>query len=177
MSPVRCAEVRPLLEGLVDSELDTAHAAILRDHLAQCADCRLQHQEAVSIPNRLRALKAPEPPPELVISVLSAVAAVRAGEQSRGRLIWKPVVAEVLLSAVIGWYISGFAGLGSITTATFGELAQLFGWSSGAAALPTAPSSDLVLVLACLSLIAVTAYHLMLIARTSIPPPSGRHAA
>ena len=177
MKPLLCAEVRPLLEGFVDQDLDTAQSAALREHLAGCTDCRWQQEEALSIPSRLRALRAPEPPPLLLASVMNAVSAVRAGEIQASRLIWKPVVAEVILSAIIGWYVSGFAGIGSLTNATFGELEQLFGWSSGAAALPAAPSADLLLVLACLSLIGVTAYHLMLIARTSSGRKSTRRTA
>ena len=177
MNELRCPEVRPLLESLIDLELDAAQAQAVRDHLGSCVDCRAQQEEAASIPSRLRALRAPEPPAELVASVMGAIGAVRAQEAVRNRLIWKPVVAEVMLSAIIGWYISGFAGLGRITSATFGELAQLFGWSSGAAALPAAPSADLLLVLACLSLIGVTAYHLMLIARGSVGRESDRRTA
>ena len=167
MSDLRCAEVRPLIEEFVDLGLDPALAASVRAHLLECDDCRRQQEEALSLPSRLRALVAPEPPAELLASVMTAVGAIRALEGSRRRVIWKPVVAEALLSAIIGWYISGFAGLGTITNATLGELGQLFGWGSGASALPAAPSADLVLVLACLSLIGVTAYHLMLIARST----------
>jgi len=177
MSSLGCTDVRPLLEGFVDLELDADRSGAVREHLAGCTDCRKQQEEPLSIPSRLRALRDPEPPAELLASVLSAVSAIEVREEARGRLIWKPVVAEVILSAIIGWYISGFAGLGSITNATFGELAQLFGWSSGAAALPAAPSADLLLVLACLSLIGVTAYHLMLIARSSGRRESGRRVA
>lgn len=167
MNAPGCTDVRPLLEAFVDLELDGVQSSAVREHLALCADCRLQQEEALSIPTRLRALPAPEPPAKFLASVMSAVGSIDGQEEARRKLIWRPVVAEVILSAIIGWYISGFAGLGSLTTATFGELAQLFGWSSGAAALPAAPSADLVLVLACLSLIGVTAYHLMLIARSS----------
>ena len=163
----RCRDVRPLLEDFVDGNLEAATVTRIRTHLAGCVDCRGQHEEAVSIPVRMRALRAPEPPAELLPAVLAAVAAVDAHEGQRGRIFWKPVLGEVLLSAVIGWYISGFAGLGAVTNATFGELGQLLGWTSGSTALPPAPSADLVVVLACLSLIAVTTYHLMLIARSN----------
>lgn len=174
MTPTRCAEVRPLLEDHVDNRLGPDAAALVRAHLAGCADCRREHEEAISIPSRLRALRAPEPPPALLTSVMSAVETIRETEARRGTIFWKPAVAEAILSAIIGWYISGFAGLGALTSTTLGELGQLFGWTFGSTALPPAPSADLVVVLACLSLIGVTTYHLMLIARSSGPRQRSR---
>jgi anti-sigma factor RsiW len=162
-----CGQNRPLLEPFVDGLLDEENAASVRAHLKDCADCRVQHREAVSIPSRLRALRSPEPPGDLVANVMRSVASHRAP-----RFAWGPVVLEVLLSALIGWYVSGFAGLADLASITSGELAQVLGWGTGSAQLPAAPSAPALLFLACVALLGVTIYHLALIVRRGDDQPA-----
>ena len=170
MTQLTCGQARPLLEPYVDGSLDGETAAAVRSHLAGCADCQNQHLEAVSIPARLRALTAPEPPADLLPSVMAAVARVR-----RPRFAWGPLILEIGLCGLIAWYLSGLAGLSALFSYTSGELSDVVGWGLGTTQLPAAPSLDLLLVLACLALVTVTGYHLALIIGAT-SEPSGRRA-
>ena len=65
MTALACARVRVLLETYVDGDLaqnDPETARAVREHLITCADCRRQHQQAVSLPFRMKALRSPAPP-------------------------------------------------------------------------------------------------------------------
>ena len=159
-----CARVRVLLEAYADGELaasDTALATAVRDHLAGCADCRRQHDQAVSLPFRLKALTAPEPPRHLVASVMAAVAPERAAY----RRSWMLVVPEVLLTSFILWYVSGLDGLASIASGIFNDLQGLAGWSAGIGSLPDVPGVDVLLLAALIALTAIAGYHLSLFVR------------
>ena len=164
MSRLACARVRVLLEAYADGELAGSNpdvAAAVRDHLAGCADCRRQHEQAVSLPFRLKALTAPEPHRNLVASVMAAVAP----ERTAYRRSWMLVVPEVILSAFILWYVSGLDGLGSIASGIFNDLQSLAGWSAGIGQLPDVPGVDVLLLVALIALTAIAAYHLSLLVR------------
>ena len=159
-----CARVRVLLESYADGELaaaDPALAGAVRDHLAGCADCRRQHEQAISLPFRLRALTSPPPRDTLVREVMRAVAPSRAGY----RRAWTLLAPEAVLAAFILWYLSGLDGLGSIASGIFGDLQGLAGWGSGAGPLPIVPPVDVLLLLALIALTAITAYHLSILIR------------
>ena len=152
------------MESLVDGELareDPALAAGVREHLGGCADCRRQHEQAVSLPFRLRALTSPAPRPTLVAGVMAAVAPAR----SRDRRAWTLLAPEAVLVSFILWYLSGLEGLGTIASGIFGDLQGLAGWGSGAGPLPTVPPVDVVLLVALIVLTAVAAYHLSILIR------------
>lgn len=162
--PLACARVRVLLESYVDGELaqgDPQTARDVRDHLAGCADCRRQHDQAVSLPFRLKALTSPAPRPTLVKGVLAAVAPVQAND----RRAWTLLAPEAVLASFILWYLSGLDGLGTIASGIFGDLQGLAGWGSGAGPLPTVPPVDVVLLVALIVLTAVAAYHLSILIR------------
>jgi anti-sigma factor RsiW len=159
-----CARVRVLLESYVDGELaqdDPQSARDMRDHLATCADCRRQHEQAVSLPFRLKALTSPVPRPTLVKGVIGAVAPAR----SQDRRAWTLLAPEAVLVSFILWYLSGFDGLGTIASGIFGDLQGLAGWGSGAGPLPTVPPVDVVLLVALIALTAIAAYHLSILIR------------
>ena len=101
-----CARVRVLLEPYVDGDLtrdDALLAVAVRQHLAGCADCHRQHDQAMSLPFRLKALSSPPP----------------------------PVLPEGALAAFILWYLSGLDGLSSIASGVFDDLQSLAGWAPG----------------------------------------------
>ena len=159
-----CARVRVLLESYVDGELagdDARLAAAVRDHLAGCEDCRRQHDQARSIPFRLKALTSPGPRPSLVHDVMRSVAPVRVAD----RRAWTLLAPEGVLVAFILWYMSGLDGLGSIASGIFGDLQGLAGWGSGSGPLPSVPPVDVLLLISLIALTAIAGYHLWILVR------------
>jgi predicted anti-sigma-YlaC factor YlaD len=165
-APLACARVRVLVEAYVDGELATTDpqtADQVRAHLITCGDCRRQHQQAASLPFRLKALRSPAPPASLVANVLQSVAPVRRTTQRA----WTLLAPEALLVAFILWYLSGLDGLASFATGTLSDLQGLAGWGAGAAPLPTLPAADVLLLGALIALTAIAAYHVSVLARLS----------
>jgi predicted anti-sigma-YlaC factor YlaD len=153
---ITCARVRVLLEPYLDGELSKQDAAQVRAHLATCADCRRQHDQAMSLPFRMKALGSPAPRPSLVADVMRAVGAERDGY---GRS-WTLLLPEAALTAFILWYLSGLDGLGSIASGIFNDLVSL-----GSGSLPRVPQVDVLLLVALIALMAVAAYHLSVLVR------------
>jgi predicted anti-sigma-YlaC factor YlaD len=165
-APFACARVRVLLEAYVDGDLaitDPKAAAQMHAHLVTCDDCRRQHDQAVSLPFRLKALAAPTPPASLVAGVMHSIAPVR----RTSRRAWTLLAPEGLLVAFIFWYLSGLDGLASLTAGTWSDLQTLAGWGVGTAPLPSIPVADVFLLAALIALTALAAYHLSVLARLS----------
>ncbi|HET7339532.1 MAG TPA: zf-HC2 domain-containing protein [Candidatus Dormibacteraeota bacterium] len=167
-NPLACARVRVLLEPFVDGDLDANVAEQVRRHLVTCAECRRQHDQAISLPFRLKALSSPAPRASFAQDVMRAVAPAR----SMDRQVWTLLAPEALLAGFILWYLSGLEGLSSIASGTFNDLLGLAGGS-----LPSVPPVDVVLVIALIALTCIAGYHLSLLIRvapTSLQ--SRRHA-
>jgi Putative zinc-finger len=160
-SDLGCARVRVLMEPYVDGELDAELVVGLREHVAGCAECRRQHQQATSLPFRLRALAGPSPGETLVADVMRAVAPSRAV----GRSAWTLLAPEAVLVTFILWYLSGIDGLSSIASGIFGDLQGLAGWGSGSGPLPSVPPVDVLLLIALIALTAIAGYHLSILIR------------
>jgi predicted anti-sigma-YlaC factor YlaD len=159
-----CARVRVLLESYVDGDLgrdDPTLAGAVREHLGGCIDCRRQHEQAVSLPFRLKALTSPAPHSTLVAEVMSAVGQTRQGY----RRAWTLLAPEAVLVSFILWYLSGFDGLSSIASGIFGDLGGLVGWGSGTGQLPSVPPVDVLLLVALIALTAIAGYHLSILVR------------
>jgi predicted anti-sigma-YlaC factor YlaD len=164
MSPLACARVRVLLEAYVDGDLalgDPASARALREHLTTCADCRPQHEQAVSLPFRMKALRAPSPPEGLIAGVMAAIAP----HPQASRRAWGLLIPEALLGAFILWYLSGLDGLSALAAGGWSDLQGLAIWGSGAAPLPTIPVADVLLLGALIALTAIAAYHLSVLTK------------
>ena len=174
--PLTCARVRVLLESCVDGDLareDATTAAAVRDHLATCADCRRQHEQAASLPFRLKALSSPKPPASLVGAVMQSITP----EPAIARRAWILVLPEAVLATFILWYLSGLDGLSSIASGTLGDLQTLAGWGAGTTDLPRVPPVDVILVVALIALTAVAAYHLSILVRIAPSALPTRRAA
>ena len=169
MTALACARVRVLLESYVDGDLaynDPPLATTVREHLSECADCRRQHHQAVSLPFRLKALMSPTPQPSLVADVMRSVGT----EPASYRRSWMLVVPEAILAAFVLWYLSGLDGLGSIASGIVTDLQGLAGWGAGVGDLPSIPRVDLLLLIALIALTAIAGYHLSVLIRlASIP--------
>lgn len=165
-----CALARELLEPYIDGELDRRRAAGVRAHLELCDRCRAHHAEAVSLPPRLAALPAPEPPATLIAGVLRRVRDGRIGPLR----LWGPLAAEALLVLVALWYGSGVGGLLLFLSRTAADIGALLSWGTGDASLPTPTVGDLFLLLIDGLLVAVTLYHLTLLHRAAASPEQSR---
>jgi anti-sigma factor RsiW len=166
-----CARARVLIESYVDGELAAADpdlASRMKLHLAGCEDCRRQYQEAVSLPFRLKALRAPAPPPSLLGNVMNAVKPARV----ESRRAWTLLIPEAALVAFIVWYLSGLDGLASVASGTVSDLQVLLNWGVGAAQAPSIPVADVFLLAALIALAITAAYHLSILSR--LAPPSLR---
>jgi predicted anti-sigma-YlaC factor YlaD len=177
-SALACARVRVLIEAYVDGALATADpnaADQVRAHLASCEDCRRQHEQAVSIPFRLKALRAPAPPASLIANVMASISPV----QKSSRRAWTLLIPEAVLVAFIIWSLSGLEGLASLATATLTDLQALAGWGAGSADLPSVPVADVLLLGALIALAATAAYHVSVLAQLSdsVTPRTARGAS
>ncbi|OLC64561.1 MAG: hypothetical protein AUJ02_09080 [Chloroflexi bacterium 13_1_40CM_3_65_12] len=174
MSALACARVRVLLEPYVDGDLalaDPGTAQALRDHLLTCVDCRRQHEQAVSLPFRMKALRSPSPPESLISGVMRSIAP----QPQASRRAWGLLIPEALLGAFILWYLSGLDGLSALASGGWSDLQGLAFWGSGAAPLPSIPVADVLLLGAFIALAAIAAYHLSILAKLDqIPVPDLR---
>ena len=165
MSPtLTCARVRVLLEAYVDGDLvlrDASSAQAVREHLNGCADCRRQHEQAVSLPFRMRGLRSPAPPESLIASVMNSITPAPA----TSRRAWGLLVPEAILVAFILWYLSGLDGLTALASGAWSDLQGLAFWGSGVSPLPSIPVADVLLLGAFIALTALAAYHLSVLAR------------
>jgi anti-sigma factor RsiW len=154
-----CARVRVLMEAYVDGELvvgDPPTAEQIRAHIATCEDCRRQHDQAASLPFRLRALRAPEPPESIATNVMRTLAPQRGSS----RRAWALLIPEGLLLAFIVWYLAGFDGLARQAAGAVNDLQVLLNWGVGADSLPSVPVADVFLLVALIALAITAAYHL-----------------
>lgn len=173
MNGLACARVRVLMEAYVDGDLaltDPTAADAVRHHLMTCPDCRRQHEQAVSLPFRMKALRAPVPPESLIAGLMSAIAPI----QRTSRRAWGLLVPEALLGAFILWYLSGLDGLTAFASGAWADLQGLAVWGSGTAPLPSIPVADVVLLGALIALTAIAAYHLSVLASLDPAIPAGQ---
>jgi anti-sigma factor RsiW len=163
-APLTCSRVRVLLEAYVDGDLeqtDAGAASAVRAHLTNCADCRRQHHQAVSLPFRLKALSSPVPAQSLVGDVMRSVGPARRSD----RRAWTLLAPEAILAAFILWYVSGVDGLTSLASGMFSDLQRLAGWGAGGDSLPVVPGVDVLLLAALIALAVIAAYHISILVR------------
>jgi hypothetical protein len=169
MTVLACARVRVLLEQYVDGDLALSNppsAQAVRDHLVTCADCRRQHEQAVSLPFRMKALRSPAPPSSLIAGVMASIGPL----PQTSRRAWGLLIPEALLGAFILWYLSGLEGLTAIASGAWSDLQSLAFWGSGSAPLPSIPVADILLLGAFIALTAIAAYHLSVLSRLDSAP-------
>ncbi len=84
-----CADWQDRLQGLIDGELDAAHAAEVEAHLATCADCSSAQRDALALRDVLRAENARTRAPDRLLTRLDAAVSA-ATEPSRPRPAVRP---------------------------------------------------------------------------------------
>ena len=70
---MNCHETRELLSGLVDGALTPEEQRGVDSHLAECADCRKEHERFSATITLLRRMERPRPPVGFVDRVLASV--------------------------------------------------------------------------------------------------------
>src|SRR5207237_1400549 len=118
----------------------------------------------VSLPSRLAAMQAPEPPATLVRDVLRRVRGERIGPWRT----WGLLGAELGLFAVALWYVSGLNGLVGFVQRTAADAGAVAGWGSGQSDPPPPAAGDLFLLLVSGLLMAIALYHLSLLSRQEL---------
>ncbi len=128
---MRCTEAKKLIWRAVDLALSGAESEMLDDHLAQCAECRTEHESAVKTMQLIDCWEAPEPvgdynaflmslsqdsakPVGLVfrrwlaggLAVASIVCGVALGLVT-GASVTRPVLTEEELASAIGLHTFG----------------------------------------------------------------------
>jgi anti-sigma factor RsiW len=106
-----CEDARELLSGYLDDELDMTTSLELRRHLRGCPECSAQQQRQEALRNALRdsdlSFRAPA---GLEKRIRTAVRHADTGSAvssrapaGRNALFWIPVVASLLLAALLFW--------------------------------------------------------------------------
>lgn len=165
-----CARVRVLIEPYVDGDLTKTNPTIaeaVREHLTGCDDCRRQHDQAASLPFRLKALSSPKPRTSLVTDVMRDVATA----QQNHKRAWTLLAPEAALTAFILWYLSGLQGLATIAGGVYNDLLSLTNWGAGAGSPPSVPAVDLIFLIALIVLTGLAAYHISVLVGLDAPAP------
>jgi anti-sigma factor RsiW len=99
---MRCADCRDSLNALVDDELDPISAADVRAHLADCADCRREHQVLADTSALLKDSLVHHPAPDVLKARLrNALAQPNPFEEpERRRRSWIPLAAAGVVIAL-----------------------------------------------------------------------------
>lgn len=105
-----CDELRPLLHGYLDGELDPAHCLDVDRHIGECAACAAALEQFEELRPALRDRSLVHPPPagleERIRASVRAAEPERRPSRSRRRMA---VAVAVLLAGVGGWVVGRFS--------------------------------------------------------------------
>jgi anti-sigma factor RsiW len=112
MTPMRCEDCRPLLDGYADNELNPRDTARVRDHLEECGACAAEHRMLTELSARVQAaIERPIAPDVLRARIRGELArAEPTVTRARATSAWRMAAAGVLIavvSAAGGAYLSG----------------------------------------------------------------------
>ena len=103
-----CREVLPLLDALVDGELDADRAAAIQAHLGVCTGCQARLDATRELVEAARSLAPIDPPDSLLGATFQRLAVVAAEEAERPPMWWwwkawrKTILAGGLASLAVG---------------------------------------------------------------------------
>ncbi|MBI4508635.1 MAG: zf-HC2 domain-containing protein [Deltaproteobacteria bacterium] len=110
---VECRDIRPLIDSLLDGELDDGRASAVRGHVRTCAECASVLDTARALLDAARCLPDVEPPPSLWKRIDWRLSGEEVADSQRSRWWWwwqairRPVVtggacvAGVVLAAAL----------------------------------------------------------------------------
>jgi hypothetical protein len=103
--PLRCKDLAPLIDELVDGALDDARARAVRAHARTCADCERRLAGTERLVEAAQSLEPIDPPAELWARIEERLDGDDAIEARRPRLWWwwhawrKPILGGATLAA------------------------------------------------------------------------------
>ncbi len=122
-----CDDVRPRLTELALGDLDAEPARDVREHLAVCAACRVEHEAAVRTLGLLKSAL----PPSTERRLVAVQSMVEAREAAPSRRRWLAVAAALILAAGLTLAWSPWRAAGSWTASEVVGRAELFRASEG----------------------------------------------
>ena len=105
---MKCEEVKINLPEYIDRKLDKATREMVETHLADCRDCKAQHDEMKSFLAFMSSVPEPEVPEDMKEEFAGMLASLNVQEKKKVRLMptWAKVAASVVL--VLGTYWLGY---------------------------------------------------------------------
>lgn len=115
---MNCRTFQRQISSFVDAELGPAATKALREHLAQCRECRSRYERVAALDAALKAMPAERPQPDLAGQVKARIArvATRRDEQ-RAFPDWirVPLAAMIILLALGLGNLAGRSMLGTVS--------------------------------------------------------------
>jgi len=100
---MNCRTFQREISSFVDAELAPAAADALREHLAQCPECRSRYERVAALNSALRAMPMVQPQPDLAGEVKARIARAAARRDERSAVpnwIGASLAAMIILLAI-----------------------------------------------------------------------------
>ena len=97
---MNCNKFQEWMSEYYDGVLDEPRLRLLRDHTAECGDCREAFEEMGRTVDMIRGLRPVDPPPDLLQSVRARLAAPRPRRRSLWPILSLPQTRVALAAAM-----------------------------------------------------------------------------
>lgn len=125
MKPTECAKILPMLADYTVGGLDVSTAGHVREHLAECADCRRELEALERTAALLTPISQVEPPRQLWAGIEQQLEPRRTGRPAWSVYL-RPAVAVATVAAVLIAF-SVFVPIGTTPILSSGDLPLLAG--------------------------------------------------
>lgn len=113
--PQTCTEFQFHAETHAADQLDPALAVAVRRHLAECTDCRVQHQRTRRLIALLQLKRHEQPPPGYFENFLTEF---HRRQQTAAQPVWRrvflPATVPIPFTSTFKWALSGACGIGLV---------------------------------------------------------------